>query len=493
MKIGFDKNLYMQKQSEHILKRIDQFDKLYLEFGGKIFDDFHASRVLPGFEANGKIKLLQKLKDKTEIIFSISAGDIEKNKIRADIGITYDMDVLRLMDNIRKMGIYISSIVITQYVDQPAADIFKNKLERRGEHVYIHRPIKGYPNDIERIVSDEGYGMNPYIETTRPLVVVTAPGPGSGKLATCLSQLYHEHKMGKKAGYAKFETFPIWNIPLHHPVNLAYEAATADLKDVNLIDSFHLEAYGVKAVNYNRDLEAFPIVKNILSRITNDAGVYQSPTDMGVNMAGYGIFDDNAVQEAAQQEIIRRYYKCWCDHKLGRVDIEVPQRVEAIMQQLELKPEDRKVVRPALEKAELRDAPAMAVELDDGTIITGKSSNLMCAAASTMLNAVKHLAGIPDDVYIISPVALEPIMNLKSSIFGIKNPMLNLEEILIALSMSAARTKEAAKAVAKLDQLKGCEAHSTILLTQADEEIFRKLGMNLTCEPEFPTNDLYYQ
>ena len=422
MQIGFDNQLYVKKQAEYIRKRIAKFDnKLYLEFGGKLFDDYHAARVLPGFDVNGKIKLLQEFKDQCEIVVCINAADIEKNKIRADFGITYDLDVLRVIDNMRGMGLYINSVVITQYRDQPSADIFKKKLEMREIKTYIHYPIKGYPTNIDLIVSDNGYGANEYIKTTRPLVVVTAPGPCSGKLATCLSQLYHEHKRGNKAGYAKFETFPIWNVPLKHPVNLAYEAATADLKDVNMIDPFHLEAYGKTAVNYNRDIEVFPIVRTILLRITGKNDIYQSPTDMGVNMAGFGISNDEVVKSAAKQEIIRRHYKAICDNKQGRVDIDTANHVELIMKQIDLSKSDRPVVAKANGKFEKTGSQSVAIMLHDGRIIIGRASNLMNAGASAVLNAIKVLANLPDELHMIAPAVLEPIISLKDQEYSIDN------------------------------------------------------------------------
>jgi len=493
MKAGFDNSSYMEKQTEQILKRVEQFNhKLYLEFGGKLFDDYHAARVLPGFNVNGKILLLEKLKEKTEIIICIKAADIERNKIRADLGITYDMDVLRLIDNVRKMGLYISSIVITQYKDQVAADMFKNKLELRGEKVYLHKPIIGYPTNIELIVSDKGYGSNPYIETTKPLVVVTAPGPGSGKMATCLSQIYHEHKRNIKAGYAKFETFPVWNLPLNHPVNLAYEAATADLNDVNAIDPFHLETYGKTAVNYNRDIEIFPIVKNILTKIIGTDKVYNSPTDMGVNMAGYCITDDELVREAAKQEIVRRYFRTSCYYKEGRLRIGAVEKLEIIMKQLGITPEYGLAVRPALEKSRQNKCPAMALILNDGSVITGRTTNILDAASSLVLNCIKKLAGIPDDIHLISPTVLEPMMMLKEKILRDKNPLLNLEEVLNALSICAATDPSAAKGLSKLQNLRDCEAHSSHMISGADEGVLKKLGVNVTCTPEFPSDDLYY-
>ena len=493
-KNGFDNALYVQKQTEQIKKRIASFgNKLYLEFGGKLFDDFHAGRVLPGFDVNGKIRLLLEFKEEAEIVFCINAADIEKNKIRADLGISYDMDVMRLIDNIRKLGLYVSSVVITQYLGQPAADVFKDKLAMRGMKVYIHRHTKGYPSDTDTIVSDEGYGANPYIETSRPLVIITAPGPGSGKLATCLSQLYHEYKRGIQAGYAKFETFPIWNIPLKHPVNLAYEAATADLKDVNMIDPFHLETYGETAVNYNRDVEVFPIVKTILTKIMGDPNIYNSPTDMGVNMAGYGICDDEAVRNAAKQEIVRRYYKAGCEHKLGRVDQDTVRKIELLMQQAAVSTADRAVVGAALDKAaRYENTSAVAIELNDGTMITGRTSELMSASSAVVLNAVKVLAGIADEVLLLSPVVLEPMMKLKNTVLKNGDNRLHLDEALIALSICAANNSMVKDALDKLGELKGCEAHSTTMLRSDEEGVFRKLGINLTCEPEFPTRDLFF-
>ena len=493
MNTGFDNSVYMKMQTEEILKRVERFShKLYLEFGGKLFDDYHAARVLPGFHVNGKILLLEALKEKTEIIICINAADIEKGKIRADLGIPYDMDVLRLIDSIRGMGLYISSVVISLYNDQPAADRFKNRLERRGEKVYIHRPIKGYPTDIDLVVSDRGYGSNPYIETTRPLVVVTAPGPGSAKMATCLSQLYHEHKRNVKAGYAKFETFPIWNLPLNHPVNLAYEAATADLGDVNAIDPFHLEAYGETAVNYNRDIEVFPLVRNILSRIMGTHAVYQSPTDMGVNMAGYCITDDALVREAARQEIVRRYFRTWCSYKDGSLGSGAVEKMEIIMKQLGLTPEYGLAVRPALEKSRANSCPAMALILHGGSVVTGKTTNVLTAASSLVLNCVKRLAGIPDSVHLIAPYVLEPMLLLKEKILRDKNPLVSLEEVLNALSICAATDPSAEKALLELHNLRGCNAHSSHMIAKADEAALKKLGVNVTCTPEFPSAHLYY-
>jgi uncharacterized protein (UPF0371 family) len=493
MKIGFDNASYMEKQTEQILKRVEKFnDKLYLEFGGKLFDDYHAARVLPGFNVNGKILLLEKLKEKTEIIFCINAADIEKNRIRADIGITYDMDALRLIDSIREMGLYISSFVITQYNDRSAADMFKNKLEQRGEKVYIHKPIANYPMNIDLVVSDRGYGSNPYIETTKPLVVITAPGPGSGKMATCLSQVFHEHKRGINAGYAKFETFPIWNIPLNHPVNLAYEAATADLNDVNGIDPYHLEAYGKTAVNYNRDIEAFPLLKNILVKIMGTDEVYQSPTDMGVNMAGFCITDDEAVKEAAKQEIVRRYFRTWCYYKEGRLPISAVEKLEIIMKQLGISAEYGLAVKPALEKSAQNKCPAMALILSDGSVVTGRTTDVLAAASSLVLNCVKRLAGIPDDIHLIAPHVLEPMLMLKEKILCDKSPLLSLEEVLDALSICAATDPSAHKCLFKLQELKGCEAHSSHIISKSDENALKKLGVNVTCTPEFSSDNLYY-
>ncbi|MBP3291432.1 MAG: DUF1846 domain-containing protein [Clostridia bacterium] len=491
-RIGFDKDLYMQKQSEHILERISLFDKLYLEFGGKLFDDLHATRVLPGFDKAAKIKLLKNLKDEAELIICINANDIERNKIRADYGITYGSEVERMIDNISSMGIYINCVVITMFQEQPAALAFKYKLENRGVKVYVHRPTKGYPNDIDVIVSDEGYGANPYIETTRRLVVCTAPGPGSGKLATCLSQLYHDQKKGIKGGYAKFETFPIWNLPLTHPVNVAYEAATADLKDVNKIDHFHLEAYGKMAVNYNRDIEVFPVVKNILTKISGGEFVYNSPTDMGVNMAGYCITDNDACEEASKQEVLRRYYKARCDYKNGQGTKGTIERLRVLMAKLQVSANDRKVIASALIKNQIADGKgAVAIELPDGQIVTGRNTKLMSAAAAAVFNAVKTIGKIDDDIDLIAPVVIEPIISLKSKVLHEKHTPLSLEEALLALSVCAATNPLAAKAVKKLEMLAGCEAHSSHMLFKADENPMRKLGLHLTCEPEFLDNNLF--
>lgn len=501
MTISFDHEKYLKEQTDYILERTSKFNnKLYLEFGGKLFYDYHAARVLPGFDVNAKAKLLSKLKDKAEIIICVYAGDIERNKIRADFGITYDMDVMKLIDDLRDWGLDVNSVVITRYSGQPAAAIFKNKLERRGIKAYTHQYTKGYPVNVDMIVSDEGYGANTYIETTKPLVVVTAPGPGSGKLATCLSQLYHEYKRGVKAGYSKFETFPIWNLPLKHPVNVAYEAATADLKDVNMIDSFHLDAYNVTTINYNRDIEVFPVLKRIIEKITGEEAMYKSPTDMGVNRAGYGIIDDEAARRAAEQEVIRRYFRSWCEYRKGYIDLDTAQRVELIMEELNIKPENREVVLPARFSAEnasrktckTESSIGTAIMLKNGLIVTGKNSNLMTASASAILNSIKTLGNIADEIHLLSPGVLELIISLKRDSLGSKNPVLNLEEILIALSISAATNPTAQLAVSKLTDLDGCEAHCTKIVHQYDENILRKLGINLTCDAEFPTKELFY-
>lgn len=500
MKIGFDHKKYLEEQSKYILERVNDYDKLYLEFGGKLLFDLHAKRVLPGFDENAKIKLLHKLKEKVEIIICVYAGDIERNKIRGDFGITYDMDVLRLIDDLRGYDLEVNSVVITRYDDQPSTTVFINKLERRGIKVYKHRATKGYPTDVETIVSEEGYGQNPYIETTKPIVVVTAPGPGSGKLATCLSQLYHENKRGKVAGYSKFETFPVWNVPLKHPLNIAYEAATADLKDVNMIDSFHFDAYNKVSINYNRDIETFPVLKRIIEKITGEESVYKSPTDMGVNRVGFGIIDDEVVKEASNQEIIRRYFKTGCEYKKGYVDKETFQRVKLIMEELNLKDSDRKVVMPAREyssklkqRAEENEiCPVVTIELYDGTILTGRSSEVMDATAAVVLNAVKYLANISDSIHLISPVILEPIINLKMKTLDTKNTALSCEEVLIALSICAATNPTAQAAMEKLTMIRGCQAHSTTILRKSDEQTFIKLGIDITCEAEYPTENLYY-
>lgn len=492
MKTGFDNETYLKMQSEHILERINQFgNKLYLEFGGKLFDDFHASRVLPGFEPDSKLRMLLKLSDEAEIVIVISAGDIEKNKVRGDLGITYDTDVLRLIDSFEEKGLYVGSVVITQYSGQNSAQIFKQRLQKLGVKVYTHYAIEGYPSNIPLIVSENGYGKNEYIETTRPLVVITAPGPGSGKMATCLSQLYHEHKRGIQAGYAKFETFPIWNIPLKHPVNLAYEAATADLNDVNMIDPFHLEAYGVTTVNYNRDVEIFPVLNAIFERIYGSSP-YKSPTDMGVNMAGNCIVDDEVCKEASRQEIIRRYYRALDGLMDGTVPESEAFKIELIMRQAHLSVTDRKVVSSALKRAELTGAPAAALELPNGRQITGKTSDLLGASAALLLNALKELAGIPHDVHVISPEAIEPIQRLKVSYLGSKNPRLHTDEVLIALSISAATLPAAKQALEQLPSMRGCQMHSSVMLSQVDIKQLNRLGLQVTMEPKYEHKRLYH-
>ena len=480
MKIGFDNEKYLKMQSEHIRDRINQFDnKLYLEFGGKLFDDFHASRVLPGFAPDAKLRMLMQLSDQAEIVMAISAADIEKNKIRGDLGITYDSDVLRLIDEFRGRGLYVGSVVITQYSGQHSADAFKKRLQKLGIPVYIHYTIPGYPHNVPLIVSDEGYGKNEYIETTRPLVVVTAPGPGSGKMATCLSQLYHEHKRGVNAGYAKYETFPIWNLPLKHPVNLAYEAATADLNDVNMIDPFHLEAYGVTTVNYNRDVEIFPVLRAIFQQIFGESP-YKSPTDMGVNMAGNCIIDDEACREASRQEIIRRYYTAVDGIADGSRSETEAYKIELLMKQENIVAADRTTVSPALVRAE-----AAAMELPDGRVITGKTGDLLGSSAALLLNALKELSGIDHDVHVLSPESIAPIQTLKTKYLGSKNPCLHTDEVLIALSATAAQSEDAQKALSCLPQLKGCQVHSSVMLSDVDRKMFQRLGCDLTCEPKF--------
>ncbi len=501
MKQGFDNKKYLQEQREAILARAAQFDnKLYLEFGGKILYDYHAARVLPGFDPNVKLKLLSSLKEQADIILCIYAGDIERHKVRADFGITYDADAMKLIDDLRSWGIEVTAVVITRYAEQPAARIFKNKLERRNVPVYTHRFTKGYPTDVDTIVSDEGYGANPYIKTTKPLVVVTGPGPGSGKLATCLSQMYHEYKSGVKAGYAKFETFPIWNLPLKHPVNVAYESATADIRDFNLIDPFHLDAYNSATINYNRDVEAFPLLRRILEKITGGEALYKSPTDMGVNRAGFAIFDDEAVQDASKQEIIRRYFRYACEYMMGFVDRETVQRAELIMKEMRLAPEDREVVQYARKTAaEAMDANkghdgffcGTAIMLKDGTVITGKNSPLMHAASSLILNTLKHLARVPDEIHLLAPDVVASIVRLKKDIMGKTSVSMDVEETLIALSISATTSPTAEMAVAKLKELKGCEVHSSHIPSPGDESGMRKLGLNVTSEPQFASNTLF--
>ena len=493
MKIGFDNQKYLSMQSEHIMDRLAQFGgKLYLEFGGKLFDDFHASRVLPGFEPDSKVRMLLQLKDQAEIVIAINAADIEKNKVRGDLGITYDLDVLRLIDAFRSIGLYVGSVVLTQYRGQSAAGVFQRRLEQLGIKVYRHYPIPGYPNDIETIVSDEGYGLNEYIETTRSLVVVTAPGPGSGKMATCLSQLYHENKRGVRAGYAKFETFPIWNLPLKHPVNVAYEAATADLNDVNMIDPFHLENYGVTTVNYNRDVEIFPVLNAMFRQIYGESP-YKSPTDMGVNMAGNCITDDEVCCEASRQEIIRRYYAAMCSARQGMSDSRPAEKIKLLINQLGITVQDRPVIDAAVARAEQTGEPAAAIQLPDGEIVTGKTTKLLGASAAVLLNALKRLGGIQKDMHLISPIVIEPIQDLKVNHLGNHNPRLHMDEVLIALSISAATNPTAEVAMRQLDKLRGCEAHSTVILSGVDSSTFRKLGINVTCEPKYQTKKLYHK
>ncbi|HUU10880.1 MAG TPA: DUF1846 domain-containing protein [Phycisphaerae bacterium] len=498
--VGFDNEKYLRDQTEAILTRVERFDnKLYLEFGGKLLFDYHASRVLPGFDPNVKIRLLQKLKGQADIILCIFAGDIERKKLRADFGITYDVDAMKLIDDLRDWDLEIRAVVITRFDDQPAAVTFKTKLERFGIRVYTHRATPGYPTQVDRIISDAGYGANPCIETRHPLVVVTGPGPGSGKLATCLSQLYHDHQRGTHAGYAKFETFPIWNLPLKHPVNVAYEAATADLGDINLIDPFHLEAYGEASINYNRDVEAFPVLKRILARIMDAADLYQSPTDMGVNRAGFAIVDDAVCQEAARQEIIRRYFRAACEHAMGYAGAKTVERCQLLMDELGLDPLGRRVVAPALEAAEEARRRGKgnkgmfcgaAVELADGRLVTGTNSPLMHAASSLVLNAIKTLAEIPDKIHLLAPNVLQSIATMKDDILGSKSVSLDLEEALIALSISAATNPTAQVAMEKLKALRGCDVHLTHIPRPGDETGLRRLGVNLTTDPSFFMRDL---
>ena len=484
-KVAFDNELYIQSQSAHIRDRIAKFGgKLYLEFGGKLYDDNHASRVLPGFRPDSKLRMLLNLKDQVEMVIVINADDIEKNKVRGDLGITYDRDVIRLIGIFRDFGLYVSSVVLTRYSGQSIAKAFEARLETMGVKVYHHYAIEGYPANISHIVSDEGYGKNDFIETGRELVVVTAPGPGSGKLAVCMSQLYHEHKRGVQAGYAKFETFPVWNLPLNHPVNLAYEAATADLSDVNMIDPFHLEAYGATTVNYNRDVEAFPVLITMFERILGECP-YKSPTDMGVNMVGNCIVDDEAAREASRQEILRRYYTLLCDQKQGKISDNAVYKMELLMKKAGVSKDDRRVVGPALEKAEETGLPAAAMELPDGEIITGKTSSLLGASSALLLNALKVLGNIPDELHLISPVVIGPIQHLKVDHLGNRNPRLHTDEVLIALSISATTNPAAEKAMEQLGKLRGCDVHSSVILSSVDEKVFKRLGVNLTCQPQF--------
>ncbi len=491
-KIGFDNEKYIKIQSEQIRKRISEFGgKLYMEFGGKLFDDHHASRVLPGFAPDSKLKMLLELKEQAEIVIAVSAPSLAANKQRRDLGITYDLEVLRLIDLFRSVGLYVGSVVITQYDGEKAADALKNRLKNNGIPVFVHYRIPGYPSDIPYIVSDEGYGRNDYIETTRSLVVLTAPGPGSGKMAACLSQLYQEHKKGINAGYAKFETFPIWNIPLKHPVNLAYEAATADLNDVNMIDPYHFEAYGEITVNYNRDVEVFPVLNAIFERIYGTSP-YKSPTDMGVNMVGNCIMDNDCVCEASNQEILRRYYAALCDAKRSGEPSEEANKIELIMKHAGIALKDRKVAVAALKVEEETGTPAAAIQLSDGKIITGKTKDLLGCSAAVVLNSLKHLAGIPDETELIPSHLIEPVQDLKTTYLGSQNPRLHIDEILIALSVSAADNPIAAQALSMLPKLRGCEAHSSVILSEADDSIFRKLKVHLTCEPRYQSNKLYH-
>lgn len=502
MKIGFDSDKYIEEQSKYILEHLNDknSERLYLEFGGKLINDKHAMRVLPGFDENAKINLLHKLKDQTEIIICVYAGDITTNKTRQDFGITYDLEVLRLIDFFRKYELTINSVVITRFEDQPAVNAFINKLNRRDIKTYKHSFTKGYPTDVETIVSDEGYGANPYIEVSKPLVVVTGPGGGSGKLATCLSQLYHDYRRGKRVRYAKFETFPIWNLPLKHPVNVAYEAATADLRDVNMIDSFHLEAYGEMAVNYNRDLEIFPVVRRIIEKITGEEADYKSPTDMGVNRVGFSIIDDEVVKRAADQEVIRRYLIAKCNYKKGKIDEGTLLRSKLLLDDLKLKVEDRSVVVPARDYAEFKrridkryeNVVVMAIEMPDGSFVTGRSSRRMVAAAAAILNAIKILCGLSDDIYLLSPNVLETIQHLKTNILKNERSSLNLEEILSALTISATTNPSAQVAVEKLLLLKGCKAHCTAILSDRDEQTLMALGLDVTSDPEYVTTNLYF-
>ena len=490
-KQAFSSEQYLNLQRDHILERINQFDgKLYLEFGGKMLEDFHAARVLPGYEPDNKIKLLQELKDQVEVVIAINASNIEHSKARGDLGISYDQEVLRLIDKFNELNIYVGSVVITQYSGQPAADAFRNQLEKNGITSYIHYPIKGYPTDMNHIISPEGMGKNDYIKTSRNLIVVTAPGPGSGKLATCMSNMYHDQINGIKSGYAKFETFPVWNLPLHHPVNLAYEAATADLDDVNMIDPFHLEAYNETTVNYNRDVEIFPVLESTFKKIMSTCP-YKSPTDMGVNMAGNAIIDDEACKEASKQEIIRRYYQTKLDFKRGLVDKSAISKIEAIMLSLDLKATDRKCVNPALEIEEQTNEPGFAIELNDGHIITGKTTSLLGSASACLLNALKYLANIDDDILLIEPEVIEPVSKLKKGILKNKNPRLHTDEVLLSLSISANNNDNAKKALSCIEQLQYCEAHSSVILSETDIDTLKRLGIRLTSEDKFQFNRIY--
>ena len=492
-KIGFDNDKYIRLQSEKILERISSFGgKLYLEFGGKLFDDFHASRVLPGFKPDSKIKMLLNLKEEAEILVVVSAVAIAKNKIRGDLGISYDLDALRLIDAFTEIGLYVGGVVITQYAQQPSADKFIERLNNLGIKVYKHYQIEGYPTNIRHIVSEQGYGKNDYVETTRSLVAITAPGPGSGKMAVCLSQLYHDNHRGIKAGYAKYETFPVWNLPLKHPVNVAYEAATVDLNDVNMIDPFHLDAYGTRAVNYNRDIEIFPVLKAMFEKIYGTCP-YKSPTDMGVNMAGNCIIDDAVVCDASKMEIVRRYYDALCKQKKGLANADEVFKAELIMKQADIDTSYREVVARSLKKAAETGAPATAIQLPDGSIVTGKTSSLLGASAAAILNALKKLGGINDDFLLLPPVVVEPVQALKTQVLGNHNPRLHADEILIALAISATTNPMAALAMEQLPKLNGCEAHTSVIVSNVDKDIFRKLGIHLTCEPVYQTKKLYHK
>ena len=493
MKIGFDNNKYLTLQAQHIRARREQFgDKLYIEFGGKLFDDYHASRVLPGFQPDSKIRMLASIRDDVEIVVVICAGDIEKKKVRGDLGIGYDEDVLRLMDVFRGLGFYVGSVVITQYAGQPAADAFIKRLTALGVRSYRHYPIAGYPSDVAHIVSDDGLGKNDYIETSRPIVVVTAPGPGSGKMATCLSQLYHDNRRGIRAGYAKYETFPIWNLPLKHPVNLAYEAATADLNDVNMIDPFHLEAYGKTTVNYNRDVEIFPVLNAMFQRIQGTSP-YKSPTDMGVNMAGFAIVDDQVCQAASRMEILRRYYAGMADRTRGRCDDEVVRKLEIVMQQAGVTPEICPAVAACLQKAEETGAPAGAMVLPDGSVVTGKTSSLLGASAALLLNALKAMAGIDHKLKLIPASVIEPISRLKTGNLGHRNPRLHSDEVLIALAISGLTNPLAAMVQEQLSSLRGCDAHFSVIISEEDEKLYKRLGINVTCQPRYEVKKLYHK
>ena len=493
MKIGFDNDKYLQLQAQHIQERVVQFGgKLYLEFGGKLFDDNHASRVLPGFQPDSKIRMLATMKDDVEIVMAICAGDIEKSKKRGDLGIPYDEDVLRLLDVFRGLGFYVGSVVITQYAGQSAADVFIKRLNALGVKTYLHYPIAGYPSDVKHIVSDEGLGKNDYVETSRPIVVVTAPGPGSGKMATCLSQLYHEHKRGIRAGYAKYETFPIWNLPLKHPVNLAYEAATADLNDVNMIDPYHLEAYGVTTVNYNRDVEIFPVLNAMFQKIQGESP-YRSPTDMGVNMAGFAIVDDAVCQDASRREILRRYYATMVSKIRGECDESEVIKLELVMQQADVTPEICPAVQASLDRAAATGGPAGAMVLPDGAVVTGKTSSLLGASAALLLNALKHMAGLDGKLELLPPSVIEPISRLKTENLGHRNPRLHSDEVLIALAISALTNPLAALVQQQLNRLRDCDAHFSVVISQEDIKLYQRLGINVSCEPKYESHKLYHK